>query len=166
MILTVNRAVLPVLSSREEHEAEVGDAEARRERQELGLWLVRYVTVRELGDEWAGLPLSVIGEPLYAEIDRFQSEADFRAALAGPLAALGVVVLARSAASWWVWALGIAGIVAVVLALGFAWRQATNQADAAIANGIFADKIKPVALQPEQIRQRLDLVRLTLLIGA
>jgi hypothetical protein len=78
---------------------------------------------------------------------------EFRAALAGPIAALAVVVLARSSASWWVWALGIAGIVAVLLALNVASLQARDRANTAIANGILAGKIKPLALQPEQVRR-------------
>jgi hypothetical protein len=149
MLVTVQRAVADTVERREEGE-------------DMSELLLRYATARDLSDEWAALPLSVIGEPLYVEIDRFRSEAEFRAALAGPLAALGGVVLARSDASWWVLVLGIAAIIAVLLALGLAWRQAQNEADTAIADGIFATKIKPLALDPEQIRRRARDVQVAL----
>lgn len=110
--------------------------------------------------DWPYLSLSVVGtQPhLYAEIDRFESEADFRAALIGPIVALACVVAFRLDALWYS-ALVLLGGLGIAAALALGWRQGRLRANSTLASGIQAGLIEPASLQPTTIAQVLQEVR-------
>jgi hypothetical protein len=95
---------------------------------------------------------------LYAEIDRFEAEADFRAALIGPIAALAFVVAFRLDALWGSALVLFSGLgIAAALALG--WRQGRLRANSTIASGVQAGLIEPPSLQPSTIDRAIEEAR-------
>ena len=92
--------------------------------------------------EWERLPLTIVGErpELYAEIDRYQSESEFRKALVAPLAALLVVGGIRVGGA----AVIAVSICAALLAgrlLSVAARDSATRANTLIAHAVIAGKI-------------------------
>jgi hypothetical protein len=126
--------------------ADVSPADATQtydERAGAAQSIVHMIRVQE----WERLPLTIVGErpELYTEIDRFQSEADFRSALIGPIAGLLLTVGVRSGA---VGPMLIAAVGALLVGalLRAASRDAAVRANTIIAHAIVADLIRPQTL--------------------
>ena len=100
------------------------------------------ILARLLLDEWESLPLTIVARQpeLYGEIDRFRSEAELRSALLGPLTMLFVVIAIRLAAWTSLIALGVALLVARLVA--YARLDAQRRANAVLVNGIVAGVVE------------------------
>lgn len=113
----------------------------------------RFVAKRLLDEDWDSLPLSLIGtQPqLYAEVDRFRAETEFRAALAGPAAALIAVLAVRTDVGWWI-ALPTVVVELIVLgAFALASRDAIQRANSTLAGGIRASLVHPPSLDAQAL---------------
>ncbi len=104
---------------------ELSDSATRRALLDVRFDIDAYA--RNLEHDLPLMPLRLLGEEkereIYGEFDRTRAEAEFRAAVALPIAAL-VVVIAVRASAWWLLAL----VVPALLVLE-AWRQAATAAD-------------------------------------
>lgn len=106
-------------------QGELSDSAIRRAMLDVRFDIDAYA--RNLERDLPLMPLRLLGEEkereIYGEFDRRRAEAEFRAAVALPLAALVVVIAVRTSA-WWL--LALAGPALLVLE---ARRQATAAAD-------------------------------------
>lgn len=104
---------------------ELSDSATRRALLDVRFDIDAYA--RSLEDDLPLMPLRLLGEDkereIYSEFDRTRAEAEFRAAVALPLAALVVVIAARTSL-WWLLALVLPALLVLE-----AQRQAAAAAD-------------------------------------
>ena len=112
-----------------------------------------FAAKRLVEEDWDSLPLSLIGSQpqLYAEVDRFRAETEFRAALAGPAAALIAVLAARTGVGWWIAAPTVLVELIVLGAFALACRDAIQRANSTLAGGIRAALVDPPSLDEQAL---------------
>lgn len=96
-------------------------------------------SIRVVQQEWRQVHFRLMEEKpeLFSEVDRLESEGEFRSAIALPVAGLGIAAASRGGAPW----LAVAGVVAGVL-LARGGVAITGQAERAVADFVLDDRVK------------------------
>ena len=93
--------------------------------------------------EWRQIHMRLLGNDteLYGEIDRFESEAEFRTTLAAPVVVLGIVVAFR-VDPWWAVVAVLVGAIGFAGLLGWAGGRSRQAAGLALYDAIEDERAK------------------------